>query len=104
MIRKSFVMEVYPEFHQEYEGRHNPIWPELHKELKDHGVSNYSIFLLEETNQLFSYVEIEDEDTWNAIADTDVCKRWWAYMEDIMATNPDNSPKSIELKEVFHIE
>ena len=44
-IRKAFVMSVNAGAEQEYEKRHNSIWPELEKVLKDHGVSNYSIFL-----------------------------------------------------------
>ena len=29
MIRKAFVMQVNPDAHEEYQRRHNPIWPEL---------------------------------------------------------------------------
>ena len=61
MIRKAFVMMVNPDRHEEYEKRHNPIWPELEDALKQHGVRSYSIFLLPETTQLFAYAEIEDE-------------------------------------------
>ena len=104
MIRKAFVLCVHPGCEAEYEKRHNPIWPELERELKAHGVLSYSIFLHPETRQLFGYVEIEDEQRWNAIARTDVCRRWWTYMEDLMPANPDHSPVSTPLKEVFHIE
>jgi L-rhamnose mutarotase len=103
MKRKAFVMSVNAGMEKEYERRHSPIWPELETVLKEHGVRNYSIFLDEETRQLFGYAEIEDEERWSAIAQTAVCKRWWAYMKDIMPSNPDNSPLSRELKEVFHI-
>jgi L-rhamnose mutarotase len=61
--------------------------------LKQHGAHNYSIFLNEETNQLFGYVEIESEERWAAIAKTEICQRWWAQMKDIMPSNDDNSPK-----------
>ena len=104
MIRKAFVMSVNPDQHAEYEKRHSPIWPELEKVLKDHGVHNYSIFLHAETDQLFAYAEIEDEERWNSIAETDVCKRWWKHMGDIMPANPDSSPVSVGLREVFHID
>jgi L-rhamnose mutarotase len=104
MVRKAFVMQVNPDQHEEYEKRHNPIWPDLEKTLKEHGVLSYSIFLLPETNQLFAYAEIEDEAKWGRIADTEICKKWWVYMKDIMPTNPDNSPTSTELREVFHID
>jgi len=104
MIRKAFVMSVHPGSEKEYEKRHNPIWPELEETLKSHGVHNYSIFLHPETRQLFGYVEIEDEARWDAIAETDICKKWWAHMTDVMPSNPDNSPQSVELKCVFHID
>jgi L-rhamnose mutarotase len=66
-------------------------------------VHNYSIFFDEETHTLFGYVEIESEEKWNAIANTEICKKWWDFMADCMETNPDNSPKSSNLEEVFHI-
>lgn len=104
MIRQAFVMSVHPGHEAEYERRHRPIWPELEAVLQAHGVHNYSIFLLEETRQLFAYVEIEDEARWNAIAQTPECRKWWAHMGDIMPSNPDTSPVSSPLREVFHMD
>lgn len=104
MIRKAFVMSVNPEAHKEYEQRHNPIWKELEDVLKNHGVSNYSIFLEKETNRLFGYAEIESEEKWAQIAETEECQRWWAFMKDVMPTNADNSPISADLEEVFHLD
>jgi len=104
MIRKAFMMSVNQGSEQEYERRHTPIWRELEDTLKAHGVHNYSIFLQPQTRQLFGYVEIDDEAKWNAIAQTDICKRWWAYMKDVMPSNPHNSPVAAELREVFHID
>lgn len=104
MIRKSFVMSVHSGREAEYAQRHQPIWADLADVLKTHGVHNYSIFLHEETRQLFAYVEIEDEARWAAIAQTEVCQRWWKRMGDIMPSNADHSPVSRELKEVFHLE
>ncbi len=103
MLKKAFLMHVAPDKHDEYERRHNPIWPDLEKTLKRHGVHNYSIFLSKETNQLFGYVEIESEAQWAAIASTEVCQKWWAYMKDIMPANEDNSPQTEDLKMVFHV-
>jgi L-rhamnose mutarotase len=104
MIRKAFVMSVHPGHEQEYERRHQPIWPELEKVLKDHGVHNYSIFLHPDTRQLFAYAEIEDETRWNAIAATPECQRWWKHMGDVMPSNPNHSPVATDLREVFHID
>ncbi len=104
MIRKAFVMSVNAGQEAEYARRHQPIWPELEAVLKRHGVHNYTIFLDAGTRQLFGYVEIEDEARWAAIAQTPECRKWWAHMRDIMPSNPDNSPISQELREVFHLD
>jgi L-rhamnose mutarotase len=104
MLRKAFIMGVNPDQQEEYEKRHNPIWPELQQVLKSHGVHNYSIFLDRETSQLFAYVEIEDGNRWDAIARTEACQLWWKHMKAIMSSNLDNSPKSKSLKEVFHLD
>jgi len=104
MIRKAFVMEVYPDQHEEYEKRHNEIWPEMVKELKNHGAHNYSIFLDKKTNQLFGYIEIEDEEKWKQMSLTEINQKWWAFMEPVMKTNSDNSPVTKDLKEVFHLD
>ena len=104
MIRKAFSMTLEPGKQDEYQRRHQPIWPELQQILKEHGASNYAIFLNRGTNQLFAYVEIESEASWQEIAETEVCRRWWTYMKDLMITNPDNQPVTISLAEVFHLD
>lgn len=104
MLRKAFVMSVDAGNEVEYERRHRPIWPELERVLKAHGVRSYSIFLHEETRQLFAYAEIEDEARWQAIAATPECQRWWRHMGEVMPSNPDHSPVSTPLREVFHLD
>ncbi|MEG3113359.1 MULTISPECIES: L-rhamnose mutarotase [Pantoea] len=104
MLRRAFVMQVNADCHAEYERRHSPIWPELSETLKAHGAHNYAIWLDADRNLLFASVEIESEEQWNAVAQTDVCQRWWASMKDLMPSNPDNSPKSQALKPVFFLE
>ena len=103
MLRKAFIMRLHPNNEAEYVRRHNPIWAELQAVLKSHGVHNYSIFIDRETNKLFAYTEVESEELWNEIAATEVCQRWWNYMQDLMETNADNSPLTINLDEVFHL-
>ena len=97
-------MSVHAGCEAEYVRRHQPIWPELEAVLLAHGVKTYSIFLHSETHQLFAYVEFADEAQWQAIAQTDVCRRWWTHMGDLMPSNPDHSPVSLPLAEIFHIE
>ncbi len=104
MIRKAFLMSVDAGREAEYEARHSPIWPELEKALKEHGVHTYTIFLHPATRRLFAYVEYESQEQWDAVAETPVCRRWWRHMREIMPSNPDDSPVSEELREVFHIQ
>lgn len=103
MIRKASAMKVFAGCQEEYRKRHDELWPEMEEMLLAHGVNTYSIFLDSASNTLFTYLEIEDEELWAKSADTAVCRKWWNYMKDIMETNPDNSPVSIELPEVFHL-
>ena len=96
-------MSVNKGHEAEYERRHNPIWQDLAETLTAHGVRNYSIFLDTETGDLFAYAEIESEERWEAIAGTDVCRRWWRYMRELMPSKPDDEPISRPLTEVFHL-
>ena len=104
MLRKAFRMSVHADRHAEYASRHNPIWRELEETLLAHGVRTYSIFLDPETSDLFAYAEIESEERWAAIADTEICRRWWRHMRDVMPSNADASPVTRDLREVFHLE
>lgn len=102
-MRKAFKMKLYEGMEKEYEKRHNELWDEMKEMIHAYGGSNYSIFLDKETNTLFGYIEIESEEKWAKSADTDICKKWWHFMADIMETNPDESPVSIDLREVFYL-
>jgi L-rhamnose mutarotase len=104
MMRKAFVMSVHAGSEAEYARRHQPIWPELQRVLKMHGVRNYSIFLQPETRQLFAYVEFADEAQWAAIASTPECHRWWRHMAELMPHHVDSSPIAVEAREVFHLD
>jgi len=103
MIRRSFKMQLHRGFEQEYKKRHDNLWPELKDLLKKAGIREYSIFLDEETNTLFGVMQVEDPALLENMPEHPVMKKWWAYMRDIMDTNPDNSPVSIPLKEVFYL-
>lgn len=104
MLRKAFRMSVNAGQEAEYERRHRPIWRELEETLLAHGVRTYSIFLDPVTRDLFGYAEVESEERWQAIARTEVCRRWWQHMREIMPAHPDASPVSRDLLEVFHLE
>ncbi len=104
MIRKGFKMKLNAGQEAEYEKRHNELWPEMRDMIHEHGGKNYSIYLDRETLTLFGYIEIEDEELWSKGADTEINRKWWDFMADIMETNPDNSPVSVDLEPVFHLD
>ncbi len=97
-------MKLHPGFREEYIKRHSEIWPDLIKLLKNEGIGNYTIFLDEETNTLFAYQEQNGDSTSQDLGATEIVKKWWKYMSDIMETNPDNSPVTVPLEQVFHLE
>ena len=103
MDRVAFKMKLFPGFEQEYKKRHDEIWPELSALLKDTGISDYAIFLDEETNSLIGVLKVADKALLDTLPANAVMQKWWAYMGDIMESNPDNSPVSVPLKEVFYL-
>lgn len=104
MLRLAFKMKLKPNSAVEYVRRHDAIWPELKQLLKDKGVSEYSIFLDSETNTLFAFQKVSGDGGSQDLADNELIQRWWKYMEDLMETNPDSSPVSVSLREVFYLE
>lgn len=101
---KAFKMKLYDGMAEEYEKRHNALWEEMKDMIHEYGGKNYSIFLDKDTNILFGYIEIESEEKWAKSADTEICRKWWHYMADVMETNPDESPVSEDLKPVFYLD
>jgi L-rhamnose mutarotase len=99
----AFRMNLFPGQAAEYRKRHDEIFPELAKALKDAGVSDYSIWLDPEANHLFGILTRADNHTMDALPDQEIMKRWWAHMRDIMATDADNVPVQIPLKRVFYL-
>lgn len=104
MVRKGFKMKLYPGMEAEYEKRHNELWPQMQDMIHEYGGKNYTIFLDRETLVLYGYIEVEDPAKWDESADTAINRKWWDFMADIMETNPDNSPVSVDLHEVFHLD
>lgn len=104
MIRKGSIMKLYPNMAEEYKRRHANLWPELIEAIYRDGGKNYTIFHDPETNLLFEYIEIENEELWAKRGGDEITKKWWDYMSDIMETNEDNSPICRKINEVFHLE
>lgn len=104
MQRLAFKMKLNEGQKKEYIKRHDALWPELKTLLKASGVSEYSIFLDEETNTLFAFQKVSGEGGSQDLANHDIVKKWWDFMADIMEVNLDNSPVTIPLEEVFFME
>ncbi len=104
MKRNAFIMKLKPGFAAEYKRRHNEIWPELTRALKQAGISDYSIYLDEETLTLFAFQKLARNNRADTLPGQAIVKKWWKYMADIMETNSDYSPLTKELKEVFHLD
>lgn len=103
MKRLAFKMKLNAGQKEAYTKRHNDLWPELEKLLKDNGVSEYSIFFDEETHTLFAFQKVAGDGGSQDLASKDIVKKWWDFMADIMEVNPDNSPISVPLEEVFYM-
>ncbi len=104
MERLAFKMYLNEGQKEEYQKRHNELWPELRKMLKESGVSDYSIFFDEETSTLFAVQKVSGGSGSQDLGQTEIVQKWWKFMSDIMKTNPDNSPVSVPLEEVFYLE
>ncbi len=104
MKREAFKMFLKPGCEEEYQRRHAAIWPELKKMLSDGGVCDYSIYWDKDTNILFACQKVAGEESSQDMGANEVVQKWWDYMADLMEVNPDNSPVSIPLPEMFHMD
>lgn len=102
--RNAFKMKLHPGQKEEYKKRHDEIWPELSKVLTDAGVSDYSIYLDEETNTLFAFQKLAKNNTASELPKNPVVRKWWDFMNDIMEYDEKNEPVCIGLEEVFHMD
>jgi len=89
---------------ENYKERHDNLWPELHDLLKDNGISEYSIFFDEETNILFAFQKQTGKKGSQDLVQNMIVKEWWESLVGMMETNPDSSPVTKILEEVFYME
>lgn len=102
-MKQAFKMKILPGKKEEYKKRHDAIWPELVELLHQNGISDYYIFLDEETDTLFAVQNLEGGNSSQDLGTNPIVQKWWSFMADIMETNPDNSPVSKPLEPVFHM-
>jgi L-rhamnose mutarotase len=103
MKRVAFKMYLKEGYKEEYRRRHQDIWPEVTALLKKAGISEYSIFLDEQTHELFAVQTISSQEGSQSLGRHEFIQKWWSYMADIMVVNADRSPVSEELEEMFYL-
>lgn len=104
MEQIAFTMRLLPGHAAEYKRRHDEIWPELCALLSDSGVSDYSIFLDEESNVLFAVLRRRDGHRMDELPQSELMQRWWRSMADIMVVQSDRAPVQRALRPVFHMD
>lgn len=104
MIRQAYTMRLKPGMAAEYKKRHDAIWPELARELRAAGISDFSIFLDEKTLTLFAVRKISDKEKFAQLSSQPIIRKWWKEMVPLMDVNADDSPAEFPLKEIFHLE
>lgn len=88
----------------EYQKRHDEIWPEMKQVLKEAGISNYTIWNV--GNELFGYYECEKGVDYAAKVQgkSPVVAKWNEYMKDVMTLAMDQKTGAQErLKQVFFL-
>lgn len=101
-MKIAFKMKLKQGCKDEYQKRHAEIWPELKALLRENGITDYTIFLDEETHFLFA-VQQQSGASSQDLGNHEIVRRWWAYMAELMETNEDLSPKSSPLQLLFHL-
>ncbi|AZV76974.1 L-rhamnose mutarotase [Parasedimentitalea marina] len=101
--RFVFRMRLDPGMGEEYQRRHDEIWPELVRLLGEAGVSDYGIYLDEESGVLIGVLTRTEDHTMDSLPDHPVMRKWWAHMADIMEAYPNNEPVVVPLTRLFHM-
>lgn len=103
MEQIAFKMFLKPGMAEEYRRRHDRIWPELLGLLREAGISDYSIFLDEETHVLFAVLRRTPHHRMDSLPQAEVMQRWWRDMADLMDTQADGTPRQQPLRPMFHM-
>ena len=98
----AYKLKLKPGMAAEYKKRHDAIWPELSKAIRDAGVSDFTIYHDAATDELFAVQKLAPGHTAAKLRETELMRKWWAHMAPLMETNPDLSPVRVPLEEVFH--
>ncbi len=104
MKREAFKMFLKPGFEAEYERRHAAIWPELKNCCPKTASTTIRFTGIATPTSLFACQKTRGGESSQEMGSNPIVQKWWDYMADIMEVNPDNSPVTIPLPEVFHMD
>ena len=103
--RYGSVIELRPEYADEYKKLHAAVWPGVLKQIEKSNIQNYSIYLYD--GILYSYFEYAGNDfkgDMDKMAQDAETQRWWDVCKPMQKKVPSASSDEwwAEMKEVFH--
>lgn len=104
MQRICFLMDLIPGREEEYQRRHDEIWPELVAELQKAGVRNYTLFRRGTTVIAYAECHPDAAAAFGRVGATEVNARWSEWFGDVLARLSDENGKLIEAAEVWHLD
>jgi len=104
MKRVAFKMKIHKGTVAEYKRRHDEIWPELNELLRSSGISDYTIFLDEDSLELFAVQKLSEDHTSDKLSENPLVKKWCDYMSDIVLMDATGNPICTPLPEMYHLD
>lgn len=104
MQRICFLMDLIPGREDEYQRRHDEIWPELVAELQKAGVRNYTLFRRDTTVIAYAECHPDAATAFGRVGATEVNARWSEWFADVLARLRDENGELIEASEVWHLD
>lgn len=107
MKRCGQIIKINPAYIDEYKALHSEVWPEVLKKISACNITNYSIFLREPENLMFSYFEYVGEDfaaDMAKMAEDPITQKWWAVCGPMQAPLETRAEGEwwADMVEVFH--
>ena len=104
MERLCFMMRLRAGQEDEYQRRHDEIWPELTAAIEGAGVRNYSLF--RRGLDVIAYCECEPDvaTAFGILAESEVNARWSVWFESVIESMSDERGELIRADEIWHLD
>jgi len=107
VTRHGFVVRVRPEKREEYLELHRTVWPRVEEAMRENGIRNYSIFIIDDV--LFGYYEYVGHDYEADLARIqrdETSQEWWTYTDPCQVPFGDAAGGSVwrEMDLAWHME